>query len=105
MGGIIPIVDRLNQLSDSRSDIHVTYSLAEVIFIVYASILSGHNKWQRMEKFAKKNKRWFRKFFPYRWGMPTHYTIRKICMLIDPEEFEQLFVDWMHDVIQEKKGS
>lgn len=54
MGGIIPIVDRLNQLSDLRSDIHVTYSLAEVIFIVYASILSGHNKWQRMEKFAKK---------------------------------------------------
>lgn len=52
----------------------------------------------------QKNKRWFRKFFPYRWGMPTHYTIRKICMLIDPEEFEQLFVDWMHDVIQEKKG-
>ena len=54
MGGIIPIVDRLNHLSDSRSNIHVTYPLAEVLFIVYASILSGHNKWKRMEKFAKK---------------------------------------------------
>lgn len=54
MGGIIPMVDRLNQLADSRSDIHVTYPLAEVLFIVYASILSGHNKWTRMEKFAKK---------------------------------------------------
>ena len=36
------MTDRFQPLSDSRSALHVTYLLPEVLFIVYASILSNY---------------------------------------------------------------
>ena len=39
------IIDRFQTLSDSRSALHITYSLPEVLFIVYASI-GSHLIWR-----------------------------------------------------------
>ena len=36
---ITPMAERFETLSDLRSAIHITYSLPEVLFIAYASIL------------------------------------------------------------------
>ena len=93
------IIDRFQTLSDSRSALHITYSLPEVLFIVYASILSGYTEWKSMANFASYNLPWFRQFFPYRWGAPSLHTIEKVCMMVDPKAFMQLFVDWMRDVV------
>ena len=96
-----PMITRIQTLAEPRSDIHVTYPLPEVLFIVYASILSGYTKWKGMERFAKYHQDWFRQFFPYKYGFPTHHTIATVCMLIDPEAFTQLFVDWVSDTVSE----
>ena len=99
MSTCTPITDRFQTLSDLRSAIHITFSLPEVLFIVYASILSGYTEWKSMANFASYNLPWFRQFFPYRWGTPSQYTIEKVCMMIDSKAFMQLFVEWMRDVI------
>ncbi len=52
MPACTPITDRFQTLSDSRSAIHITYSLPEVLFIVYASVLSGYNEWESMANFG-----------------------------------------------------
>jgi len=101
MSTCTPMVDRLETLPDLRSAIHITYSLPEVLFIVYASILSGYEEWEGMENFAKYHANWFRQFLPYRWGMPSHHTLEAVCMMIDSKAFMQLFVDWMSDVVEQ----
>ena len=95
------MVARFQSLADLRSALHLTYTLPEVLFIIYASILSGYNEWEGMADFARYNQAWFRQFFPYRWGIPSHYTIEKVCMMIDPKAFMQLFVDWMCDAVEQ----
>ncbi|KEQ13434.1 hypothetical protein GZ77_13725 [Endozoicomonas montiporae] len=104
MASCIPIVDRFETLSDSRSALHITYSLPKVLLIVYASILSGYNEWKSMANFASYNLSWFRQFFPYLWGMPSLHTIEKVCMMIDPAAFMKLFIDWMSDVVKKING-
>lgn len=101
MSNYAPITARLETLTEPRSKIHVRYPLPEVLFIVYASILSGYSKWESMESFAKYNADWFRKFFPYQYGFPTHHTIETVCMLVDSKAFTQLFVDWVSDTVSE----
>ena len=101
MPACAPMVDRFETLTDLRSSIHLTYTLPEVLFIVYASILSGYRDWEGMANFAHHHLPWFRQFFPYRWGMPSYYTIEKVCMMIDPKAFMQLFVDWMSDAVEQ----
>ena len=44
MPACTPMVDRFETLTDLRSFMHLTYTLPEVLFIVYASILSGYRR-------------------------------------------------------------
>ncbi|WP_422491691.1 ISAs1 family transposase [Endozoicomonas sp. ALE010] len=99
MNSYAPIIDRLHQLAEPRDKVHVVYPLQEVLFIVYASILSGYTEWQSMASFAHYNKAWFRQFFPYKYGFPSHHTIEKVCMMVDSVAFMQLFIDWMCDTV------
>ena len=93
------LIERLGLLEDTRDQYHVVYPLPEVLFVVYASILSNYTAWEDMESFAINNQDWFRQFFPYQFGFPSQYTLQKVCSLVDPKAFMQLFVDWMNDVI------
>ncbi len=101
MAEYITLFDRLHTLIDPRDKDHVVYTLPEVLFIVYVSVLSDYSEWEDMEVFAKHNADWFRRYFPYRFGFPTHYTLQKVCSLIDSKAFMQLFVDWMSDLISD----
>ena len=101
MAQYTPLIVRLATVKDPRHKDHIVYLLPEVLLIVYASILSGYTQWKSMASFAENNADWFRQFYPYRWGFPSHHTIATICSLIDPDAFRQLFLDWMEDVIAE----
>ena len=35
----------------------------------------------------------------HRWGARSLHTMEKVCMMVDPKAFMQLFVDWMRDVV------
>ena len=72
MAEYVTLCERLHNLSDPRDQDHVVYTLPEVLFIVYASILSDYTAWEDMEAFAKHNAAWFRQFFPYQFGFPSY---------------------------------
>ena len=99
MADYVTLIDRFDLLEDSRDQYHVVYPLPEVLFVVYASILSNYTAWEDMASFAINNQDWFRQFFPYQFGFPSQYTLQKVCSLIDSKAFIQIFVDWMNDVI------
>ena len=101
MAEYVTLCERLHNLSDPRDQDHVVYTLPEVLFIVYASILSDYTAWEDMEAFAKHNAAWFRQFFPYQFGFPSYHTLQKVCSLIDSEAFMQMFVDWMSDLVSD----
>ena len=52
MSGYKTLIVRLESLEDPRNE-QVVYPLTEVLFIVYASILSGYTTWKGMEDFAR----------------------------------------------------
>ncbi len=98
MSGYKTLIARLESLDDPRNE-QIVYPLTEVLFIVYASILSGYTTWKGMQDFARYNAGWFRQFFPYKWGFPSCYTIRIVCMLVDPDVLTRVFIDWMKDIV------
>ncbi len=98
MSGYKTFIARLESLEDPRNE-QILYPLTEVLFIVYASILSGYTTWKGMEDFARFNADWFRQILPYKWGFPSHYTIRNVCMLVDPDALTCAFIDWMKDIV------
>ena len=75
MADYVTLIDRFDLLEDSRDQYHVVYPLPEVLFVVYASILSNYTAWEDMASFAINNQDWFRQFFltSLDFLLSTHY--------------------------------
>jgi len=89
-----PFEDMLDNLPDGRNQDLILYSLPEILFAVLVSSLCGCNKLTLMIVFAGEKLEWFRKYYPYKHGIPSHDTLSRVLGMIDKKEFEKLFISW-----------
>lgn len=89
-----PFEGMLDNLYDSRDQDLIRYSLPEILFVVLISSLCGCNKLTLMIVFANEKLDWFRKYYPYKYGIPSHDTLNRVLGMIDKKEFEKLFISW-----------
>lgn len=92
----------LDKLTDHRRTDkgNVRFSLSEIIFVSLAAILCAANDWETVETFGKEQIDWLRKFFPYRYGTPSHDTLERFFAKIDPEAFNLCLMDWVQNLQQ-----
>ena len=65
---------------------------------VYA-ILCGANDWNSIRLFVEHKEDWFRKHLSLPCGIPVAITFNRIFAALDPEEFRQIFIQWIRDVL------
>lgn len=70
------------------------YPLQEIVFIAVTSSICGISDWEQMHFFAKNEMDWFRKYFEFKNGIPSHDTINRLFALINPKEFCDCFNAW-----------
>ncbi|USE34634.1 ISAs1 family transposase [Endozoicomonas sp. SCSIO W0465] len=49
--------------------------------------------------FAKTKERWFRQHLTLPGGIPVAITFNRVFAAIDPDEFRQIFIQWIRDVL------
>ena len=54
---------------------NIRHSLNEIFLLTIAAVVSGSNTWESIEEFGNLKIEWFRKFFPYKYGIPSHDTL------------------------------
>jgi len=84
--------DKLPEFRVERTRRH---KLIDTVFISLCATICGFDGWEEIELFAKSKESWFRRFLELPNGIPSHDTIRRIFMHIDPEAFRQCFSDWV----------
>jgi DDE_Tnp_1-associated len=64
------------QLKDNRSTNkgNICHSLQEILFLTLSGVVSGQNTWESIAEFGKLKLEWFRKYFAYKDGTPSHDT-------------------------------
>jgi predicted transposase YbfD/YdcC len=82
-------------LPDPRVERTRAYSLAEILFLVLSAAVSGVNTLTGIEDLGEAKLEWLRTFLPYEAGVPSHDTIGRVLGMLDPDAFEELFLDWM----------
>lgn len=65
-----------------------------MLFLVVTAALSGVNNWKHIELFGKAHLPWYRKYFAYANGIPSHDTLGRVFALIDNKAFNKLFTCW-----------
>lgn len=85
------------QLKDPRRVRRGNYrhALDEILFLAVTSAICGIVDWDEMEMFGKSQIEWFKKYFPFTNGMPSHDTIGRLFSKLSPEEFCKYFTEWV----------
>lgn len=86
-------VDIFTLLNDPRrnSKGNFKFSMFEIIFLCLAASISGYTTWELIAEFGEQKIDWFKKFFPYKNGIPSHDTLGRFFALVDHTEFEKCF--------------
>ena len=94
------ITEMLRDLTDFRNN--AGYKLLEnSVMITFIGLLSDCNEWTEIFDFSKVHEEWFEKFLDLTYGLPSLSTLKRHIAIIDPEELEQICVNYIIKKIAE----
>jgi len=84
------------KLRDPRVRGRTRHLLLDLIAITICGVICGCDDWQEIATFARLRHDWFKRFLKLPGGIPSHDTLERVFDLLDPEQFQSCFRDWMH---------
>ncbi len=91
-------------MKDPRVERTKLHKLEDIVFIAIASVLSGIESWNEMEMYGNVKKPWLETFLELPNGIPTHDTFNRFFSALEPEEFENCFLEWVSSMIIRTNG-
>ena len=88
------ITDYFQALEDPRIERSKLHKLLDIVTIA----ICGADSWVHMELFGKGKEEWLRTFLELPHGIPSHDTFGDVFSRLDPERFQQRFMEWTQGV-------
>lgn len=98
------IVTHFENLEDPRVDRTKRHLLIDILVIAVCAVLCGADNWVDVAEYGKAKYAWLKTFLKLPHGIPSHDTFGRVFARIDPEQFQQCFLNWMTSVRQVTKG-
>jgi predicted transposase YbfD/YdcC len=92
------------QVEDPRMERTKRHRLGDIIILAICGVLCGAEGWVEIEEFGKAKQAWFTELLDLPNGIPSHDTFGRVFALIDPNQFEASFVQWLQGICQTVKG-
>lgn len=89
------ITEHFGKVSDPRIGNATRHKLMDIIVIAICAVVCGADGWSDVALFGKSKLKWFRTFLELPHGIPSHDTFGRVFSLINPEEFESSFLEWV----------
>jgi predicted transposase YbfD/YdcC len=77
---------------------NIKYSLEELIFLTLSAVVSGFQTYELIQGFGEEKLNWLRKFYPYKYGIPSHDTLGKFYSRIKPKEFAKCLIEFTKSI-------
>ncbi len=90
-----PFLSIFEEIEDSRNQDLIHYSVPEILYLLLIGILCGCNELTVISAFGEEKLYWFRKYYPYKYGIPSHDTLNRVLKMVDKKKFEKLFICWV----------
>ncbi len=95
--------EHFSKVSDPRVDRTKAHKLIDMIAIAICAVICGAEGWVDMELFGKSKLPWLKTFLELPNGIPSHDTFGRVFSMIDAQEFQLAFYEWVwavNDIIQ-----
>jgi predicted transposase YbfD/YdcC len=83
------------EIQDPRIDRTKLHKLIDIMIIAVCAVICGAESWPDIEQFGNDKREWLESLLELPNGIPSHDTFRRVFSLINPQEFEQCFFDWV----------
>jgi len=97
------ITAHFSDLRDPR-DKNKRHQLLDIVIIAICAAICGADSWEDVELFGDAKHSWFKGFLELTHGIPSHDTFGRVFALLDPEQFQAGFVDWIQAVEELTQG-
>ena len=85
----------LGTIEDPRCFGKIEHRLVEVLVIAVCAVIACAESWDDIALYGRSKLVWLRTFLDLANGIPSHDTVRRVFMLIDPDAFEAGFTKWV----------
>ena len=98
------IVEHLAAVQDPRVERTKFHSLINIFVITLCGVLCGADDWVAMEEDGQSKQEWLGQFLDLSHGIPSHDTFGRVFAMLDPNEVQASFLDWVRSVAQLTHG-
>ena len=99
------LIEHFSKVKDPRVISRCDHLLVDIIIIaVCASLCRCDESWEQVEEFGNIKKDWFKKFLKLPNGIPSHDTIRRVFLLINPTDLQKCFFEWAAELREKISG-
>jgi predicted transposase YbfD/YdcC len=92
------------QVEDPRMERTKLHRLRDIIILAICGVICGAEGWVEIEEFGKAKEAFFTEVLDLPNGIPSHDTFGRVFALIDPQQFEASFVQWVQGISRTVKG-
>ena len=92
------LIDYLVALDDPRIDRTKKHALIDILIIAICAAICGAKTWVAIEDYGKSKEEWLSTFLDLKHGIPSHDTFRRLFLILNPEEFLEIFIQWVQAV-------
>lgn len=90
--------EKSKMLKDERQKGKVTYKIWDIVVVVILAVLADCNEWEEIADYAREVKEFLKKFLKLTGGIPSAKTYERVISLIDCQELNQIFVDFVKNI-------
>jgi len=98
------IIDHFTELEDPRIERHKRHSLIDIIVLTVCAVISGAETWEDIEDYGRYKEEWLVRFLALPNGIPSHDTIRRLFIRLDPSALQQCFLNWINAIREVTAG-
>lgn len=97
------IEEHFSKVSDPRMDRTKHHKLIDMIAIAICAVICGADGWVDIELFGNSKIHWLSTFLELPNGIPSHDTFGRVFSLLDAQQFQLAFYEWVwavNDILQ-----
>lgn len=92
------------RVEDPRLDRKKQHSLLDIMAIAICAAIAGADSWTEIADFGHAKQDWLRTFLKLPNGIPSHDTFGRVFSLLDPDQFEEAFREWVKAIQGRVRG-
>ena len=89
------IEEHFSKVTDPRKDRTKDHKLIDIIAIAICAVICGAEGWVDIELYGKSKQSWLSTFLELPNGIPSHDTFGRVFSLIDAQQFQLAFYEWV----------